>query len=76
MVVSCWVNGCSNRAGGSVKLGFYSIPIIRLHECEKTKLLSEQPRRLWLAKINRQETPSKHARICSEHFVSGAYRIS
>ncbi|CAL9691906.1 unnamed protein product [Knipowitschia caucasica] len=71
MVVSCWVNGCSNRAGGSVKLGFYSIPIIRLHECEKTKLLSEQRRRLWLAKINRQETPSKHARICSEHFVSG-----
>jgi len=50
--ISCCVNGCSNHAGGSVELGFYIIPIIRLHECEKTKLLSEYSTMSWLLNVS------------------------
>ncbi|XP_053364859.1 uncharacterized protein LOC128534455 [Clarias gariepinus] len=71
MVVSCWVNGCTNRAGGPIKYGFYSIPIVRHHEGEQTQRLSDERRRLWLARINRKEDPSKYSRVCSVHFVNG-----
>ncbi|XP_061843561.2 uncharacterized protein [Nerophis lumbriciformis] len=71
MVISCWVNGCTNRRDGSVQRGFFSIPKIRHNEGEQTRKISEERRRLWLASINRKEEPSQHSKICSDHFVTG-----
>ncbi|KAG1695932.1 hypothetical protein GQR58_006430 [Nymphon striatum] len=71
MVISCWVKGCSNRLDGKVKRGFYSIPTVRTFEGEDTQKLSDERRRLWLSNINRKDTPSKYAKICSDHFVHG-----
>ncbi|XP_061737831.1 zinc finger protein 280C isoform X2 [Nerophis ophidion] len=71
MVVSCWVNGCTNRRQSSVKRGFFSIPRIRRHEGELTQKISEDRRRAWLASINRKDEPSQSSKICSDHFVTG-----
>ncbi|KAK3598290.1 hypothetical protein CHS0354_019816 [Potamilus streckersoni] len=68
---TCWVNGCTNRADDSVKRSFYTIPIVRKFEGEQTKTLSEERRRPWLANINRRDVPSKHSKICSDHFIQG-----
>ncbi|XP_057688682.1 zinc finger protein 462-like isoform X2 [Corythoichthys intestinalis] len=71
MVVSCWVRGCVNRADGTKKIGLYSIPKVRQHEGDFTKSLTEERRRLWLANIKRKDEPSKHVRVCSDHFITG-----
>ena len=75
MVISCWVNGCANRADGKDKKGFFSIPAIRENEGDFTKSLTEKRRRLWLANINRRDFPTKYSKICSDHFVSGELQI-
>ncbi|XP_014677462.1 PREDICTED: uncharacterized protein LOC106817312 isoform X2 [Priapulus caudatus] len=71
MVLSCWIKGCRNRADGKVTRGFYTIPIVRLHEGDQTRILSEERRRVWLANINRKNAPSKYSKVCSDHFVKG-----
>ncbi|XP_060578256.1 uncharacterized protein LOC132735330 [Ruditapes philippinarum] len=71
MVVSCWVQGCFNTAGDSVKRSFHYIPKIREHEGLQTKELSTERRRVWLANINRKAHPTPSTRICSAHFISG-----
>uniref|UniRef100_A0AAV2KDQ1 THAP domain-containing protein 1 n=1 Tax=Knipowitschia caucasica TaxID=637954 RepID=A0AAV2KDQ1_KNICA len=71
MVCSCWVPGCTNRANGTDKVGFYSIPSVRVHEGDFTKSLSEERRRLWLASVNRKDEPTKFSKICSSHFITG-----
>ncbi|KAL3858177.1 hypothetical protein ACJMK2_012782 [Sinanodonta woodiana] len=71
MVNTCWVKDCTNRAGGSVKRSFYTIPVVRKFEGEQTKTLSEERRRTWLANINRKDLPSSYSKICSDHFIQG-----
>ncbi|XP_060601038.1 THAP domain-containing protein 1-like [Ruditapes philippinarum] len=71
MVISCWVNGCSNRADQSRSLGFYSIPSVRENEGEFTKSLTEERRILWISNINRKDAPTKYSKICSDHFLKG-----
>ncbi|KAL3856493.1 hypothetical protein ACJMK2_011244 [Sinanodonta woodiana] len=71
MVNTCWVKDCTNRADDSVKRSFYTIPVVRKFEGEQTNTLSDERRRTWLANINRKELPSKHSKICSDHFIQG-----
>ncbi|XP_060607928.1 uncharacterized protein LOC132760059 [Ruditapes philippinarum] len=71
MVVSCWVKGCTNRRDSSIQRSFHSIPKVREHEGVKTKELSIERRRLWLANINRKDQPTDSSKICSDHFVTG-----
>ncbi|XP_060789822.1 uncharacterized protein LOC132894251 isoform X1 [Neoarius graeffei] len=72
MVHTCCIHGFRNKSGDDVKRSFYVIPTVREHEGEQTKKLSIQRRNLWLARINRKDfQPSKHSRVCSDHFISG-----
>ena len=61
MVVSCYTYGCRNRFGEIKGLGFYCIPV---HPNDR--------RERWIIAIKRVNwKPSKHARICGDHFESG-----
>ena len=81
--MTCFINGCFNKDDKKRKLSFYSFPNIsgRQHTPTETgfmaerhakeqKLLNERRSR-WLTAINRKEPPSKSAKVCSDHFISG-----
>ena len=71
MVNFCSVFNCSNISNGE-KVSFHSIPKIITCQGERTVELTTARRTAWLAQIKRKDfTPSKHTRICSDHFVSG-----
>ncbi|XP_049528881.1 uncharacterized protein LOC125947691 [Dermacentor silvarum] len=79
-MVCCAIVGCNARTQSKLQKaetnapdrGFFKVPKVRTNECEKTKVLSEERRRVWLARINRAgiADPDKH-RVCSRHFLSG-----
>ena len=71
MVHACWINGCTNRSDREPKRSWHSIPTVRNTHGEQTQEQSEERRRKWLENIGRKETPSKHSRVCSDHFVTG-----
>ena len=54
------------------KKSFYRLPAIILKEGEKTRELSENRRRCWLAAINRGDLKPENypfLRVCSDHFI-------
>ncbi|KAG1655408.1 Protein ALP1-like [Nymphon striatum] len=73
MVRWCAIYTCHSRSTTDrIKLGYYAIPTVRVYEGEQTEELSRKRRALWLSRINRKDyTPSKHAAVCSHHFVTG-----
>jgi len=55
-----------------MRQSFYHIPAVLENQGEKTLQLSSKRRQEWIARINRKDwVPSKYARVCSDHFVSG-----
>lgn len=74
MVNFCAVVGCGNRADRNKDKSFYRLPAIITHQGEKTKEMSENRRRGWIAALRRQDIKPEnyhHIRICSDHFISG-----
>ena len=60
MVNNCCVVGCTNYVGKKPGLRFYSFPS------------DAQRREKWVAAVRRKDwQPSKHTRICNEHFING-----
>ena len=60
MVVSCCAYGCVNCHGNRKGLGFFRFPV-----------LPEGRRRQWIAAVKRKDwKPTKHTRICEEHFTT------
>ena len=81
MVNTCVVWGCKNRSNGAdTHLKFFDIPKVISHQGIQTKDLSNERRRLWLARINRagfNPDPSKrHFKVCSEHFLNGTNNMN
>ncbi|XP_068166667.1 THAP domain-containing protein 1-like [Antennarius striatus] len=71
MVNSCAVFGCTNRSTRDRK-SYYVLPSVITNQGDQTKELSEKRRRQWIANLRRTSfTPSRHTRICSDHFISG-----
>ncbi|XP_075927806.1 chromobox protein homolog 1-like isoform X1 [Petromyzon marinus] len=74
-MVICAMVGCSNRTGRDRSVSFFNIPAVIQHHCDKTRLLSEQRRALWLSRIDRadlgEEDVKAHTRVCSAHFIHG-----
>ena len=71
MVKYCCIKGCHKRFNDNVKTSFYKIQKVKQTEGDHTEELSEEQRRVWLANINRKDSPSVHSLVCSEHFVHG-----
>ena len=62
MVWACCAIGCTNRYGMPGKR-FYSFP------------KDEELRDRWTAAVSRKDwTPTKHTKICSDHFITGIQR--
>uniref|UniRef100_UPI00358FBA78 uncharacterized protein isoform X2 n=1 Tax=Myxine glutinosa TaxID=7769 RepID=UPI00358FBA78 len=71
MVNNCAVFGCSNRSNRDKK-SYFLLPSVITGQGDKTKELTEKRRARWIANLRREcFTPSKHTRICSDHFISG-----
>uniref|UniRef100_A0A8C1JC12 THAP-type domain-containing protein n=1 Tax=Cyprinus carpio TaxID=7962 RepID=A0A8C1JC12_CYPCA len=73
MVNYCRVSGCTNRTDREKHLEYYRLPKVIKNQGEECQRLSEERRRLWLAKLN-QDLRGKNLdniRICSAHFLSG-----
>ncbi|KAH7947332.1 hypothetical protein HPB52_010086 [Rhipicephalus sanguineus] len=86
-MVYCAVVGCKSRTFTKAEkekarqnnqelsnFRFFKIPKVRVHECGKTKQLSERRQREWIARLNRKgvsEDPQKY-KVCCRHFSSDA----
>ena len=69
---TCCVAGCSSRAGKEKDIKFYSIASVNERRGKELRELSIRRRTEWLSRINRKDwAPSKNARVCSVHFVTG-----
>ncbi|KAK0155423.1 hypothetical protein N1851_002225 [Merluccius polli] len=72
-MVNYWrVFGCTNRSDREKHLEYYRLPKVITNQGEQCQKLSEERRRLWLAKLN-QDLHSKNldnVRICSAFLVS------
>ena len=65
MVVSCCAFGCTNRHGQREGLRFFRFPSKPVERRQK-----------WIIAVKRKNwQPSKHTRICGDHFVSGLSKI-
>ena len=73
MVRVCWVKNCFNRSDKGEKRTWHIIPTVRENEDEKSRKISDDRRRKWLANIGRKDLPSKHSTVCSDHFTEGWY---
>lgn len=70
----CAIIGCGNRGMRDKSKSFYCLPAIIECEGEKTRELSENRRRCWLAAINRADIKPEnypYLRVCSDHFIKG-----
>ena len=72
MVNYCRVNGCHNRSDRDSDKSFYRLPEIIKNQGEKTEELSEERRRLWLARLDQDLSGKnlKNIRVCSDHFIN------
>ena len=58
----CAAFGCNNNSSKGARVSFFDFP--------KDKSLRKQ----WILKVKRKNwRPSRHARLCSEHFEEGAF---
>lgn len=75
----CAVVGCSNRSRSNIRkvkstnMNFFRVPKVISGQCDRTRMLSEERRRLWLARINRADLKrvSPNVRVCGAHFITG-----
>lgn len=75
----CAMTGCSARSTSAAqkmdlepRTGLYRLPKVITRQCDRTKVLSEQRRRLWLARINRKGLKNlDYLRVCGRRFISG-----
>ncbi|XP_049276135.1 uncharacterized protein LOC125760298 [Rhipicephalus sanguineus] len=75
----CAMTGCSARSTSAAQktdlepgTGLYRLPKVITRQCDRTKVLSEERRRLWLARINRKGLKNlDYLRVCGRHFISG-----
>lgn len=75
----CAMIGCSARSKSAAQktnmepgIGLYCLPKVITRQCGRTKALSEERRRLWLARINRKDMKNlDYVRVCGRHFISG-----
>ncbi|KAJ8392011.1 hypothetical protein AAFF_G00083210 [Aldrovandia affinis] len=76
MPYACVVYGCSNRSNRERNRSFYRVPKVILHKGEKCKETTKKRREIWLANLclSSGAADSKHARVCSDHFVKGRPR--
>lgn len=75
----CAIFGCRSRSKSSPKstnreqgVGMFSLPKVITRHCERTLQLSVKRRRVWLARINRNDLKNlDNIRVCGRHFVTG-----
>lgn len=80
-MVHCCVAGCNNTYKKSKRtsagIRFFSIPAVITNQCDKTRELSEERRRIWLERINRKDFTvndiNSQATVCSMHFLTGKF---
>ena len=65
MVTHCVVVGCTNQVGKKPGLSFYRFPSEKEGNRRERCMGNCYQKGKW--------KPSKHSRICNEHFVSGKY---
>ena len=77
MTRSCAVLGCSNRSNREVDKSYYRVPKEVVHKGAKVQKISKRRREKWLSNLSLSScgAKSKHARICSDHFVKGVYNF-
>ena len=69
---TCCVVGCAMRSGSDKQIAFFSIPSVNVYHDKANLELSTSRRTASLVKINRKDwVPSKHAGVCSLHFIRG-----
>ncbi|XP_060604759.1 uncharacterized protein LOC132757489 [Ruditapes philippinarum] len=73
MVNYCRVLGWHNRSDRDNDKHYYRLPEVVTREGKKTRELSEERRRLWLANLHQDFAGKnlKNIRVCSDHFVNG-----
>ncbi|KAH7952192.1 hypothetical protein HPB52_019878 [Rhipicephalus sanguineus] len=85
-MVYCAVVGCKSRTYTKAEkekakldnenlsnFRFLKIPKVRVHECDKTRQLSQRRQREWIARLNRKgvaDNPQKY-KVCCGHILSG-----
>ncbi|KAH7985591.1 hypothetical protein HPB52_025538 [Rhipicephalus sanguineus] len=85
-MVYCAVVGCKSRTYTKAEkekakqnsrnlsnFWFFKIPKVRVHECGKTRQLSQRRQREWIARLKRKgvaDNPQKY-KVCCRHFLSG-----
>lgn len=74
-MVYCCVIGCTSKSQGQ-NFRFFSIPAEIKNQCEKTRTLSQERRRLWLKRISRRDlhdenVDMRNTKVCDRHFISG-----
>ncbi|XP_037502715.2 uncharacterized protein LOC119377213 [Rhipicephalus sanguineus] len=75
----CAIFGCRARSKSAKRascdgtdVGLHSLPKIITRQCERTRILSEKRRGLWLASINRKDLKNlENVRVCGRHFITG-----
>ncbi|XP_075534468.1 uncharacterized protein LOC142568350 [Dermacentor variabilis] len=75
----CAIYGCRTRSKSAKRpsctgssVGLHSMPKIITRQCERTRILSEKRRSLWLARINRSDLKNlENVRVCGRHFITG-----
>ena len=78
MVNFCAVYGCSNRSNREKDRSYFRLPAIITRPNDEKQALSKERRATWLARIRRDDlssNPSDFVRVCSDHFISGTYKI-
>ncbi|KAH7969448.1 hypothetical protein HPB52_018270 [Rhipicephalus sanguineus] len=90
-MVYCAVVGCKSRTYTKAEkekakqnsqnlsnFRFFKIPKVRVHECGKTRQLSQRRQREWIARLKRKsvaDNPQKY-KVCCRHFLSGMATVS
>ena len=77
MTRSCAVLGCSNRSNREVDKSYNRVPKEVVHKGAKVQKISKRRREKWLSNLSLSScgAKSKHARICSDHFVKGGWWV-
>ena len=71
MVLSCFVNGCTNYGYKKAGISYHRFPAILHHKGDAKYELTRERRRRWIAAVNRKKDPTLYSFVCSEHFISG-----
>ncbi len=70
------VLGCSNCSNRERETHFFRVPKENTRKGERVRRLTKQRRERWLANLSllvKKGAESKHAQVCSDHFVKGQF---